>query len=48
MKTRAANDVWKAIRNQLQLAHKHPLTKGKLTLLPSPDGEGEEHFQDKI
>ena len=40
MKAIEAKYVLKAIPCQLQLAHKHPLTRGKLTLLPSPPGEG--------
>ena len=34
-------NVWKAIPSQLQLAHKHPLTRDKLILLPSHSGEAE-------
>ena len=39
MKAMAAKDVWKAIPSKIQLAYKHPLTRGKLTLLPSPHSE---------
>jgi hypothetical protein len=40
MKAMEAKDVMKAITSQLQLAHKHPHTSGKLTLLPSLPVEG--------
>jgi hypothetical protein len=48
MKAMAAKDVWKAIPSKLQLAYKHPVTGGKLTLIPSTHGEDEGIIKNKI